>query len=94
MKKFGEKLKEVRTSKGLPQKLVADYLHMNRSNYSKVETNYQKMTVEQLRLFCELCNVSADFLLNIKTDNKITISKSTIKEMNAKIDYLKGAINE
>ena len=39
MNKFGEKLKEVRSNKGFPQKMVADYLNLHRSNYSKIENN-------------------------------------------------------
>jgi len=94
MNKFGEKLKEVRINKGFPQKMVADYLNLHRSNYSKIENNVQKMTTNQLKLFCELCDVSADYLLNIKTGNKKTLSKTTIDEINSKMEYIKSAINE
>lgn len=94
MNKFAEKIKEVRNSKGFPQKIVADYLKVGRPNYSRIENNLQKMTVEQLRLFCELCNVSADYLLNIKTNNKVTISKTTVEEITDKLEFIKSAITE
>lgn len=94
MNNLGERLKEIRKSKGFPQKTVASFLNMQRANYSKVENNNQKLTAEQLALFCEFFNVSADYILNIRVNDKKTISKTTVNDILERIEYIKGAITD
>ena len=38
---FGERIKEIRELKGFPQKQVADFLKLQRSNYSKMYAMYK-----------------------------------------------------
>ena len=94
MKDFGSKLKRIREEKGFPQKLIAEHLGVHRSNYSKIEHNIQKLTPEQIKLFCEFCEVSADYLLGIETNNKVTISIQDRDEIVEKIDFLKHLLNK
>ncbi|MEC9485805.1 MAG: helix-turn-helix transcriptional regulator [Candidatus Izemoplasma sp.] len=70
MNDLGERLKQIRNEKGFPQKTVADFLKLNRTNYSKIENNQQKMTTDQLALFCQFFDVSADYILNLRIKHK------------------------
>ena len=94
MKTLGERLKEIRDLRGFPQKQVASFLGLQRPNYSKIENDHQNMNHKQLKLFCEFCDVSADYLLGITTNNKKTISLSTIDEIEERLDYIKDVINQ
>ncbi len=94
MKTLGERLKEIRDLRGFPQKQVAAVLGLQRPNYSKIENDHQNMNHKQLKLFCEFCDVSADYLLGITTNNKKTISLSTIDEIEERLAYIKDVINQ
>ena len=85
MNDIGEKLREIRKQKGFPQKVIAEHIGVRRSNYSRIEHNMQKLTPEQIALFCEFCDVSADYILGIKADNKIVYDEMTIDIINRKI---------
>lgn len=85
MNNLGRKLKEIREEKGFPQKQLAEHLGLHRSNYSKIENNIQKLTPEQIALFCEFCDVSADYLLGINVNNKVVYNNQTIDQVQVKI---------
>lgn len=93
-KSIGEKIKKIRKDSKLPQKFVSDLLGLHRTNYSKVENDIQKLTPEQIKLFCEYFNVSADFLLDISTDNKKVYDLDTIKEATRKIKEVGNLFDE
>lgn len=88
MNDIGEKLREIRKQKGFPQKVIAEHIGVRRSNYSRIEHNMQKLTPEQIALFCEFCDVSADYILGIKADNKIVYDEMTIDIINRKIQEI------
>jgi transcriptional regulator with XRE-family HTH domain len=85
MNDIGEKLREIRKRKGFPQKVIAEHIGVRRSNYSRIEHNMQKLTPEQIALFCEFCDVSSDYILGIKANNKIVYDEMTIDIINRKI---------
>ncbi len=89
---FGEKIKEIRELKGFPQKQVADFLNLQRSNYSKIENNHQNMTHKQLRLFCEFFDVSADYLLGINPGNNKSFTLDGVEGMIKKLDEIKDTL--
>jgi transcriptional regulator with XRE-family HTH domain len=94
MKTLGERLKEIRDLRGFPQKQVAAVLGLQRPNYSKIENNHQNMSHKQLKMFCEFCDVSADYLLGISVNSKKTIPESTIDDLTERLEYIKDAINQ
>ena len=94
MKTLGERLKEIRELRGFPQKQVAAVLGLQRPNYSKIENNHQNMNHKQLKMFCEFCDVSADYLLGITSNSKKTFSLNSIKEIENRLDYIKDVINQ
>ncbi|AIO19322.1 Helix-turn-helix domain protein [Candidatus Izimaplasma bacterium HR1] len=94
MNNLGTRLKRIREDKGFPQKLIADHLGLHRSNYSKIESNIQRLTPKQIKLFCEFCDVSADYLLGVESKNKVVISTQDRDELVDKIEYIKSLLNK
>ena len=94
MENLGTKLKRIREDKGFPQKLIADHLGLHRANYSKIESNIQRLTPKQIKLFCEFCDVSADYLLGVESKNKLTISTQDRDELVDKMDFIKSLLNK
>lgn len=94
MDDFGKRLKEIRNKRGFPQKLVANALNLQRSNYSKIENNLQKMNHEQIKLFCDFCNVSADYLLNTKVNGSKTLNQTTLEDLNKALQHITKLLND
>ena len=94
MKTLGEKLRDIREQKGFPQKVIADHLGLHRTNYSRIENNIQKLTPEQIKLFCEFCNVSADYLLGITSSDKVVYTTQTKKDINRRLTELYDLVNQ
>ncbi len=85
MKTFKDRLKEIREEKRISQEQIAVELGLHRSNYSKIENGHQKMTHEQLALFCQFMDVSADYVLGIEVNNKTTYTIDKAKEFELKM---------
>ena len=66
MKTIYEKIKELRIQKGFTQQYVAEFLKIDRSNYSKYELGKLEVNLEILKQLCILYDVSADYLLGLK----------------------------
>jgi len=66
MKSINEKIKDLRISNSYSQQFVADYLKIDRSNYSKYELGKLELGLTMLKQLCLLYNVSADYLLGLK----------------------------
>lgn len=94
MENLGEKLKRIREEKGFPQKQIASHLGLHRSNYSKIESNIQRLTPKQIKLFCEFCDISADYLLGIETSNTVKISTQDRDELVKRMDEIKSLLNK
>jgi len=94
MKSIGEKLRNIREEKGFPQKQVAEILGLQRPNYSKIENNSQNLTPNQLKLFCEFFNVSADYILDRKTKGHKIYPKTEYDRIIRQIDKLKDTITK
>ena len=94
MENLGTKLKRIREEQGFPQKVIADHIGVHRANYSKIENNIQRLTPKQIKLFCEFCDVSADYLLEIESNNKVTLSTQDRDDLIKKLDYIKSLLNK
>lgn len=62
---IGNKLKEARKDMKLSQEEVAEKLNTARSNISKYENNILEPNLQTLKCFCEIYNISADYLLGL-----------------------------
>ena len=65
-----ERLRKARNELGFSQEYVADYLGISRSTMTQIELGNRKITTEELVKFCKLYCLSADYLLDIGTDDK------------------------
>ena len=65
MNNFGEKIKELRKTKGLTQKTLAEQIGQAQSTIVYWEQNKQEPTISSLRKLCEIFDVSADYLLGL-----------------------------
>lgn len=63
MEIFGRRLREVRKSKKLTQKEIADLVHVNRVTYTNWEKGKREPSFENLIKLADLFEVSLDCLL-------------------------------
>lgn len=63
--KINERMKEARKQKDLNQEEIAIKLEMTRQQYGLYETGKREMPPSKLREFCKICEVSADWILDL-----------------------------
>lgn len=80
---LGDKLKLLRTKKGMTQEALAEKLNVSRSAIAKWESNNGIPEISNLKQISQVLNVSLDELL----DNKICIGESEHKEENILSEY-------
>ena len=66
MKEYCVRLIELRKEHGYTQQFVADYLKIDRSNYSKYELGKLEPNIDMLIAFSKLYDVSIDYIVGIK----------------------------
>ena len=64
--KIGNNLKQARKDKGMTQKEVAALLHMTQQQYSGFERGIFELNYDQILFLCELYDIDANELFNIK----------------------------
>lgn len=70
MKTLIEKLRDLREDNDLTQENVAKFLGTSQTMYARYERGANELPVRHLKKLCELYNVSADFLMGVKHDEK------------------------
>ena len=83
---FSEKLKELRSAKGISQARLADDIHISRSAVAKWENGLGLPNDESLRMLADYFGVTVDELIRDKDDEEIFVSK------NKTIDQQKKAL--
>lgn len=76
---FGDKLKQLRASKNMKQKELADLLFLKQSSVSDYENNKSIPSGDIIHKLTKIFNVSSDYLLDIDSPNKTKLDK-TIEE--------------
>lgn len=71
---IGGTLKRLRRERGLTQAEVAKAIHVNRSTYTKYETDVNMPNLEQLKAISAIFDVSSDDILNPKP----SVSQATV----------------
>jgi transcriptional regulator with XRE-family HTH domain len=61
MDNLGERIKELRKSRGMTQQILAEKLNLSRSQISNLEKNRRSLNLEQLDLLCDLFKVDMAF---------------------------------
>ena len=72
--KLGKRLKEIRKSKGLTMREVADNCQMDENNYGRFEKGQTNPTIKSLVRICEVLEVELQELFHWLL-NRISISK-------------------
>ena len=90
-KELGKKIKVIRGRKGLSQEFVAKKLGINRIALSRIERGERKIKVEELKKLAEVFNISADVLLDLKSDIEVVFEKSD-KKINEKKQSMRISI--
>lgn len=62
---YRDKLRDLRTERGLSQLDIAELLQTTQQYYGKYELHKQHMPVDRLIVLCEFYKVSADWLLGL-----------------------------
>ena len=70
MENMIKKLRDLREDNDLTQEAVAKYLGTSQTMYARYERGANELPIRHLKKLCTLYNVSSDYLLNIKTDQK------------------------
>ncbi len=63
-----EKLIALRIDNDLSQKTVGKIINKSQQGYDHIEKRRAKLAIEDLKKLCEFYNVSADELLDLKSD--------------------------
>lgn len=81
---FGDRLKELRTSKNLSQEELSEILDVRKSSISNWETSKATPTFDMLIKIANYFGVTTDFLLGYNINNLKTIDKvnQTLREAN------------
>lgn len=66
LQQVGKRLRELRKEQNLTQQDVADYLKIDRSNYSKYELGKLELNLTMLATLAKYYNVSADYILGLE----------------------------
>ena len=82
---FNEKLKELRTKKGVSQSELADGIYVSRSAVAKWENGLGLPSNESLRLLAEYFEVSADELYADSSTEKAIVNKNQIISRSRKL---------
>ena len=74
----GKRLKDLRKSKGLTQRKLAELLNVESSAVGKWEIHNITPSVDTLKRLCEIFNVSVNYLLGIDTEASTPVQANTI----------------
>ena len=70
MKKYNEIIRELREDNDLKQSDIAKLLGTTQQVYSRYEQGENEMPIRHIITLCKFYNVSADYILGIKTGNR------------------------
>ncbi len=70
MKKYNEIIRELREDNDLKQSDIAKLLGTTQQVYSRYEKGENEMPIRHIITLCKFYNVSADYILGIKTGNR------------------------
>lgn len=62
------KIKQVRLSKGITQKSIADALHLSSNAYSRIENGHTQLTISNLEIITQVLGVTVLDLIESEVD--------------------------
>ena len=96
---MGERITELRKSKGLSQEELAEQLGVSRQSVSKWETGVSTPDTDKALAMSRIFGVTADFLLTGESNNSalssgdVVYNKNTVLSIDCFIIYLYNKIN-
>jgi len=66
---YQQRLRDLRTERGLSQEAIAQVLNTTQQYYGKYELGKRPLPIEHLITLCKFYEVSADWLLGLKEKN-------------------------
>lgn len=82
------RIKETRESMGFSQEQLALMLDIGRATLTQIEADKRKLTPDELKKLSEIFDVSIDFLLSGKKDQKISIDPESKKKFEQLMLYI------
>ncbi len=82
------RIKETRESMGFSQEQLAIMLDLGRATLTQIESDKRKLTPDELKKLSEIFDVSIDFLLSGKKDQKIKIESEQKEKFESLILYI------
>lgn len=76
MASTGQRIKDLRKTKGISQQKMAELLGVSRPTISQIENGERKVCAEELKKLAEIFNTSIDTLLNPQKEPKVVIMES------------------
>lgn len=73
------KIREIRESYDLTQRKMAKILNISKSSYNYFETGEHIIPLKHLNNFCNIFNVSMDYVCGLSNNNSTTIKVSNLK---------------
>ena len=68
MQNYNEKMKELRETKQITQKTIAEVLKITHQQYQLYESGKRKLPIEHLIVLCKYYGVSADYILGLEKE--------------------------
>ena len=62
------RLKELREDLDIPQRVIAEYLHIKQNTYSQYENGQRQLPIDVLIKLSKFFNVSTDYILEISNE--------------------------
>ena len=87
-KEIGKRITIIRTKMGMTKEKLAKELGISGQYLGLVEHGKNYLSIDKLKILCELTNLSADYILFGKDSEKISNTKQTLGEFsNTQIEY-------
>lgn len=62
------RLKELREDSDIPQRVIAEYLHIKQNTYSQYENGQRQLPIDMLIKLAKYYNVTTDYILGISDE--------------------------
>lgn len=74
---FGQRLLALRRGRRESQEVLAEFLHVTKTQISDMENGKKTTTLEKFAMICEHYNVSADYLLGLTEEKRALDGEET-----------------
>lgn len=89
-----QRIKEEREKRGIKQVDMANFLNLERSNYTRLENRGSKLTLDQIASIASAIGISPAELLGLESSSEEQQSEIKENEKNKEIDDLKKRVSE